>query len=421
MATTPSPAAAPAIYTGWALFDPSVIITEEPVVPAGPTAASCLTSDGHDIRVSLRLADPPSASFVEMRTDADLHPLCTPTVVAADGDLLLLLASLADSPSHEHNFFVYKPHPPSLRLLPHPDVYTGIVTRRRNVESEVEEEQEFVAAAFHTELTDDEGSRDEVGKLTRFSSSTGRCEVLNLSIPFDPTKGLYKYTWRTDKVVPFGDLMCFVDYHRGILLCDVFAGGDGGGGSPELRFVPLPEIEVWDDKHNYCYGRGLPATYRTVGVTSHGVMRFVDVSDGLFGRRRDPFGVTITTWTLRSTSTAPEETMRWEKDAVLRLDDLWSFDEFRRSSLPRWVPGLPAVCRHDPDAVVFALLNPKSIGADAWLIMVDLRQMELLSYVPYINQAKGDDAGGESWKVDGCLFLDMPFVCSDLYSFGSIG
>nr|CAB3445963.1 unnamed protein product [Digitaria exilis] len=263
MATTASPAAAPAIHTGWALpsqhghhrltgrcsgdphrlgsvplFDPSVIITEEPVVPAGPTAASCLTSDGHDVRVSPRLADPPSASFVEMRTDADLHPLCTPTVVAADGYLLLILASFADSSTHEHNFFVYKPHPPSLRLLPHPDVYTGIVTSRPNVESEEEEEQEFVAAAFHTELTgawgDDEGSRDEVGKLMRFSSSTGKCEVLNLSIPFDPTKGLYKYTWRTDKVVPFGGHMCFVDYHRGILLCDVFAGG-----SLELRFVPV--------------------------------------------------------------------------------------------------------------------------------------------------------------------------------------
>nr|CAB3445962.1 unnamed protein product [Digitaria exilis] len=175
-----------------------------------------------------------------------------------------------------------------------------------------------------------------------------------------------------------------------------------------------------DDKHDYCYGRGLPATYRTVGVTSHGVMRFVDVSDDLFGRRRDPFGVTITTWTLRKTTTVPKE-MGWVKDAVLRLDDLWSFDEFRRSSLLRWVPGLPAVCRHDPDAVVFALLDPKSIGADAWVIMVDLRQMELLAYVPYINQAKGDDAGGESCKVDGCLFLDRPFVCSGLYSFDSIG
>ncbi|OEL38289.1 hypothetical protein BAE44_0000693 [Dichanthelium oligosanthes] len=289
--------AAPAIRAGWALFDPLVLTGE---VDAD-TAAACATSDGHDVRVSLRLADPPAASYVLMRPDAELYRYNAPSVVAADGGLLLIHAMS----SQEHNFVVYEAHPvsPLLRLLPHGhDLgFTGIV-------------------------------------------------------------------------VSFGNLMCFVDYHRGILLCDVFAA------SPELRFLPLPEIEVWDDAHDYCNGRGLPEAYRTADV-SQGVMKFVDVSDGLFGRRRSPFGVCITMWTLR---TAPELGC-WEKDAVLRLDDLWSFHEFRRSPMPRWVPQLPAVCKHDPDVVQFALLDPEFTPDNAWVTMVDMRQMELQGYAPYKN------------------------------------
>nr|TKW37481.1 hypothetical protein SEVIR_1G049700v2 [Setaria viridis] len=404
----PASPAAPAIRAGWALFDPFVLTGEEAVAEDPAAAAACTTSAGRGVCVSLRLADPPAASYVEMRTDAE--PFGTPSVVATDGDLLLIdmFVKVPATSSHEQNSFVYRAHPssPSLRLLPHRDdwyAYTGIVDRRRDG---TEEEEEFVAVAFSTEVIFAGGARwgerpegcededDEVGKLTRFSSSTGQCEVLTLPIPFDPSKGLYKFTWRTDKVFPFYGLMCFVDYHRGILLCDVFAAG-----SPELRFLPFPEIEVWDDEYDYCHGRRLPEAYRTVDV-SRGLMRFVDVSDGLFGRRRNPL-------------TTPE--MEWEKDSVLQVQDLWNSSyEFRRSPLPRRAPEFPTVCRHDPDVVQFALLDPKCRTKNAWVIMVDTRQMELQAYVPYTNQAK---EGADEHEVVGCLFYDKPLMCSDLNNF----
>ncbi|CAN6277853.1 unnamed protein product [Urochloa humidicola] len=404
-----SRAPAPPIRAGWALFDPYVV-TEDVVAAANgdnSTAACCATSGGREVRVSLRLADPPAVSYVEMRTDAELHLHGTPSVVAADGDLLLIDMACTTSLDVEHNFLVYKAHPssPSLRLLPRRDdhsyaYYTGD-----------EEEEEFVAAAFKTELSCEGG--EEVGRLKRFTSSTGKHEELELPI----AKGLHRLVWHTDKVFAFRGLMCFVDYHRGILLCDVFAaagGGEGGGGSPELRFLPLPaEIEVWDEEHDYSHGRRHPEEHRTVDVSGGGVMRFVDVSDGLFGRRRDhPFAVTVTTWTLRAEMMEWE----WEKDGVLQVGDLWSSGEFRRSPLPRGrAPLYPAVCKRDPGVVGFALMDPKMPTKDAWVITVDVRGMELLAYAPYTNQAKEGEVYEEGYEVvAGCLFYDTPFVGSDL-------
>ncbi|CAO2037532.1 unnamed protein product [Urochloa humidicola] len=419
-ALPPPPAflAAPAIHAGWALFDPFVVTQDVADANNTTSAAFCTTSSGHDVRVSLRLADPPAASYVEMRTNAELHG--ESSVVAADGDLLLIDMAVVEPPStisREHNFLVYKAHPssPSLQLLPDNEdcnSYAGIAARRS-----ADGVEEFVAAAFDTEITlagDGEGA-EEVGKLTRFTSSTGQHEELDLPIPFDPSKGLYKLVWHTDKTFAFRDgLMCFVDYHRGILLCDVFAT------SPELRLIPFPEIEIWDDEHDYCNGRRLPQEHRTVDV-SNGVMRFVDVSDGLFGRRRHPFAVTVTTWTLRSSPAAEMEEWDWEKDGVLQVGDLWESSEFRRSPLPRRAPLYPAVCKHDPGVVGFALMDPKFVTKDAWVIMVDVREMELLAYAPYTNQAKEGEVYEEYEAVAGCLFYDTPFICSDLYSFRSDG
>lgn len=114
--------------------------------------------------------------------------------------------------------------------------------------------------------------------------------------------------------------------------------------------------------------------------------------------------------TLRTT---PE--MEWEKDSVLQVQDLWNSSyEFRRSPLPRRAPEYPAVCRHDPDVVQFALLDPKCRTKNAWVIMVDTRQMELQAYVPYTNQAK---EGADEHEFVGCLFYDKPLMCSDLNNF----
>ncbi|CAL4975020.1 unnamed protein product [Urochloa decumbens] len=382
----PAFSAAPPTRVDWQLFD-STILMGEVANPAG----ACAASNGGEVRVSLRLAKPPASSYVEMRIDAELYD--KPTVLSADGDFLLVHTVLAvrDPPpcSYQDNFFVYRAHPvkapPSLQLLPQfgewgcRAVHRGISCRGG----------EFVVAAFHTDMVcggegsaswgeaEDGASWDEVGVLSRFSSSTGQWEVKELPIPFDSCKGLYPFTWHTDKVFSLRGFTCWVDYHRGILYCDVFSD------VPELRFVQLPGIEIWDDLHDYSYGRQQPVAYRT--VECHGV----------------------TSWTLRT----PE--LEWEKDGVLQVDDLWSLEKFRDSPLPCWVPEFPVVNKHDSDVLHFVLRGPRP-SAKAWMVSVSMRQKQLKSYMPYTNDYTDLPKEEEDSDLTS-LFFDSPFICADLY------
>ncbi|CAL4955427.1 unnamed protein product [Urochloa decumbens] len=400
--------AARATRVDWQLFDSTILMGE-----VTDPAAACAASNGGEVRVSLRLAKPPASSYVEMHIDAELYD--KPTVLSADGDLLLIHTVLAvrDPPpcSYQDNFFVYREHPakapPSLQLLPQfgewgcRAVHTGISCR----------DGEFVVAAFHTDIVgggegtaswgeaEDGASWDEVGVLSRFSSSTGQWEVKELPIPFDSCEALYPFTWHTDKVFSLRGFTCWVDYHRGILYCDAFSD------LPELRFVQLPGIEIWDDLHDYSYGRQKPVAYRTVEV-SEGIVKFVDVDNGQFGLKKRS-GFSVTSWTLRS----PE--LEWEKDGVLQVDDLWSLEKFRDSPLPRWVPEFPVVNKHDSDVLHFVLRGARS-SAKAWVISVSMRQKVLKSYMPYTNDYT--DLPKEEEDLDlTSLFFDSPFICADLY------
>ncbi|TVU32269.1 hypothetical protein EJB05_23993, partial [Eragrostis curvula] len=304
---------------------------------------------------------------------------------------------------------------PSLRLLPDagdcapPVRFTGIACR----------DDEFVVAGFITTEVGlgvghqgpilDGGTNNmpkEVGVLSRFSSSTGQWEVISdLPIPHDPSRGLYEWTWDTDKVFAFHGHMFFVDYHRGMLFLDVFA----DAGAAELRFVPLPGIQVWDDTRDYTYGRQTPEVRRTVQV-SQGKIRFVDVDDGLFGSEKTS-GFSVTTWTLRM----PE--MEWDKDCVLQVDDLWSQSKYRESPLLRWTPEYPVVSRHDCDVVHFVVRGRGSPGiAKAWVISVSMREMELLSYMPYKSEHPDLFVEYEEGVLVDltCVFPDTIFICSDL-------
>jgi len=106
---------------GWASFDPCVILGD---VPPSSTTAISKTINGQEVRVALRFAAPPAASYVHLDTD-DCAYRHDPMVVAADGDLLLInmLVNNAEGvPSWRspENFFVCKvdPERPWLEGLP---------------------------------------------------------------------------------------------------------------------------------------------------------------------------------------------------------------------------------------------------------------------------------------------------------------
>ncbi|OEL38284.1 hypothetical protein BAE44_0000695, partial [Dichanthelium oligosanthes] len=234
----PVSAAAAATYQSWVLLDPT-ILKEDPA--ANSTAFTvCTASDSREVLVSLHLAEPPSSSDVQLRTDAQVDG--KPMIIAADGDLLLIhmvVVTGCDPPfvSYEGKLFVYKSRPEPVmgrvRLLPQfanrlfPVRHTGIACRSK----------EFIMVGFHTSIISDD---EEMSMLPRFSSSTGRWEALDLPIPFDSEKGLYKFVRGLDDMLALDGIMFWVDYHRGILYCNVFAD------SREPWFIQLPGIDIWD-------------------------------------------------------------------------------------------------------------------------------------------------------------------------------
>jgi hypothetical protein len=294
---------------GWAMLD-KWILEEDPAATTTGLAVGT-TSNNRPVRVSLRLTEAPASSYVQLHTDDDLYQEAI--VVAADGDLLLIHTALT---YWEGDLFVYKANPDPemgwLRLLPESEnrtcsiECTGIARRGKD----------YVVAGFGNLIAreedpvskDDEDQFEEVGTLSRFSSSTDQWEVVELPIPYDAENGLYKFVWESDDLFALDGFMFWVDYHRGMISCDVFAE------SPSLQFIKLAWIHVWDEDHDYAHGRQLPRAYRSVGV-SRGHVKFVGIDDGLFGTRKTS-GFSITTWPLNMSD------LVWVKDSVIEVDDL---------------------------------------------------------------------------------------------------
>jgi hypothetical protein len=104
---------APEAKLEWVTFDRRVIKGR---FPFSSTDAFSTTSNGRDVRVSLRLAPPPMASYVQLSTDDFVDG--APKVRSADGDLLLIdmVVAVPDPDEYPaHNFLVYKASPLSRR------------------------------------------------------------------------------------------------------------------------------------------------------------------------------------------------------------------------------------------------------------------------------------------------------------------
>lgn len=250
-----------------------------------------------------------------------------------------------------------------------------------------------------------DGTGGEVAELFRYSSATKKWELKRLDMP--ASIGLYPLCYETDAVFAFGESMCWADYHRGILLCDVAAA------DPSLRFVRFPLPEFWD---HFLDGRGLPAKYRTACV-SGGRLWFVDVDDGRFrrarsspddgrlrGAPRSSGEGTVTTWTLRT----PE--LEWTKEHTLRFSELWSDRKYRRSPLPRSMPGFPMVDMRQADVLHFVVKGRWESAEPHWTITVDIRNRSPTSHELYQNAIEVPEAERDVSNI----FFDDPLICCEL-------
>uniref|UniRef100_N1R367 Uncharacterized protein n=1 Tax=Aegilops tauschii TaxID=37682 RepID=N1R367_AEGTA len=102
--------------------------------------------------------------------------------------------------------------------------------------------------------------------------------------------------WDTDAMVPFNRSLCWIDYHRGILIFDVF-----GEHIPTVTFLALP-LDEFPSPHTHREIKPFSWLYRGVSAIDDGrVLKFVNVTrhDGIgHGELKSGSGFTITCHTL---------------------------------------------------------------------------------------------------------------------------
>uniref|UniRef100_A0A0A9CUG8 DUF1618 domain-containing protein n=1 Tax=Arundo donax TaxID=35708 RepID=A0A0A9CUG8_ARUDO len=181
--------------------------------------------------------------------------------------------------------------------------------------------------------------------------------------------------WEADVVVPFGDCICWVDYLRGSLFCDVFSP------NPELHYVPLP-VDPYEGRSNQeLGGRGGLSVYRSVCVTKDGgAIKFVDVAPSTFwfyGRPKrfsSPYA-TINTWTLTS------DRLAWIKDGTVEDEEF--LDLTKSHNLPRTQLQFPLVDMKDPQTIYFALEGAPRYSGNSFLIAINMLNKTLDMSIPY--------------------------------------
>ncbi|KAL6636797.1 hypothetical protein ACP70R_024369 [Stipagrostis hirtigluma subsp. patula] len=390
--------APPPVLAGWALFDTRVALGD---LANSAAAVVSKTTNGREVRVSLRLAKPPAASCVELYTDDEVFT--NPSILSTDGDLILLHMVVAVKGMYyvkfPHNFFVYKADPewPRMQSLPPPcdpivrAEHTGIARSG----------EDFVLANLmsHDVFDDTDMRKVEVAFLQLYRSETEQWETKRLRMPIQPENGLEEYQWETDTVFSFRGFVCWVDYHHGILYCNVFSP------DPDLAFLRFPGVEMWSND------RGLPTRYRTVSIC-RGHLKFVDVDNGQFRStergnngaiERANSGCSIRTWTLKMPG------FKWEEDMALGLEELLSLRSYQDSPLPRVVPTYPVISLQKANVLHFIVKGP-GLFDKAWMVTFDMKKKSLEQHALYENPMEEDCAAGL-----GNVFPDSPMVSIQLF------
>ncbi|CAL5024729.1 unnamed protein product [Urochloa decumbens] len=197
------------------------------------------------------------------------------------------------------------------------------------------------------------------------------------------------YFWDTDAVVPFRQWLCWIDYYRGILFCDVFRDP-----TPTVSFLRLPLDEFPSDNIRI---NTRSSFYRGVSVVNHGrELKFVNVArhDGIpIGALKPGTGFTITCHTLLLVSEdgggggGGGGGMEWEEDYRVTSDELW--DANPPEHLPRDILMYPQVDIDRPHVVHFLYIEWGYAKKKMWVVSIDMSTKVVESFSLYINGWEG--------------------------------
>uniref|UniRef100_M8CDV2 DUF1618 domain-containing protein n=1 Tax=Aegilops tauschii TaxID=37682 RepID=M8CDV2_AEGTA len=232
----------------------------------GETSAETMDGNGRPVRVSFDLQAPPGSSRLCLHCPVEREPSWWDIVVASHGDAVLFRIEVEFDGNpfvreHTLDYFIYRASSSArskLTLLPRSyfteaeimePVAEDVDFWRRNwrmVNSSyiglLTDEQEFVVAELYISGAADEAAPLEA-PLFRLHSSPGAMNggggQWELTIAKN-RDGKVRFKdvlgWQTHKVVPFTSYsyLCWVDYNRGVLFCDVF------NNTPQLQYLQLP-------------------------------------------------------------------------------------------------------------------------------------------------------------------------------------
>ncbi|KAF7068476.1 hypothetical protein CFC21_074226 [Triticum aestivum] len=411
-------AAAP--FPNWLMMERFVFRRDDkgsfPDATKAPIRASGTTSWNARFHIAFCLAEPPLPSRLYARLPRFPDPRKhTPLAILAAHRHLLLLRIGTDIPGLGlvQDFLIYSAYDTSsLKALPPcTEPYTdytrtgdslprgppleqgkhrlltvksiGLLCRGGEGEQEFAVAELCVFKSVHSEVYADVcllRSSTSAGPVLAGEWNAMRLPILGIDNVNDPW---HLCCWDTDAIVPFNRSLCWIDYHRGMLIYDVFAEH-----VPTVTFLALP-LDEFPSAHTFREIKPFSWLYRGVSAIDDGrVLKFVNVTrhDGIgHGELKSGSGFTITCHTLALGS------MVWELDYKITSAELWSSNPH----LPHTVLMFPQVNVDRPYVVHFLISEFKYVIRKMWVVSIDMSTRIVESISQYINGKEGletDDA-----------------------------
>ncbi|KAL6839598.1 hypothetical protein ACP4OV_030537 [Aristida adscensionis] len=368
-------------------------------------SARARATNGDPMLVSFTLVAPPAASRLNLHYPEGARKFNETALVAAHLDSVLFRVVAPSGPittSHpwccHTDYFVCKAGPSGLTMIgPLPPCYIdgrqmagqglAVLSHMLHIRDIglLRCGEEFAVADMKMLIPDDDSMPVEAEVFRyRSNAASKQWEIKRFPIHRGEDHGEDRVHglrwWVTDAVVPFEGNLCWIDYHRGILFCNVFSE------DPQLRYVELPVEPPAGDTTDPEFGRAHAYVTRSVSVTNRGIMKFVNIAraDGeIASKRRLGSGFTMTVWSLATPLSS--EKMDWVIDGTMTAEELWeqfSYVMFK-PCLPRLSPEFPFLSLNEPN-MVYVVLRERGYGAGrTFVLAIDIKFKALQMIYPF--------------------------------------
>ena len=192
--------------------------------------------------------------------------------------------------------------------------------------------------------------QDSQAALWLWESSAKQWVVKLRDLPLPP--GTTAFNFSVHSCFSFGgSFLCWVDLHRGMLLCDLRK-------DCNFSFIELPQGPPNYDASDYPHGP-CAEEFRSVACV-HGSVKFLAFNKFVEREPRETFGLAV--WTL-----SPDHSV-WSRSYKCSVGDIWANANYQSAGLGQLAPSFPVLSIHQ-DGVVYLVVNDTSVvGKDRRLV-----------------------------------------------------